>query len=158
MTSHYFPFILFHLQNFSAQWNIMMKHDTEFNIHPSMMFKYLKMYQLTSDSSRSTDQIFKKFKVGGRVTKICQNVSFWLKTKNNNRHIIYFTYISILNATYYLVTFLSHYMFWPYTAIIRCLRRFSAWHFDSISMYTTWYEVQKKIHANMHSWKKVNSE
>jgi hypothetical protein len=34
---------------------------------------------------------------------------------------IYFPYISVLNATYYLVTLLPNYMFWPYTAIIRCL-------------------------------------
>jgi hypothetical protein len=119
MTSHYFPFILFHLQNFSTQWNIMMKHDTEFNRHSSMMFKYLKMYQFTSDSSRPSVQTFRKFEVGGRVTKICQNVSFWLNTKKNNRHIHYLTYISTLNATYYLVTFLLHYMFRLYTTIMR---------------------------------------
>jgi hypothetical protein len=31
-----------------------------------------------------------------------------------------YTYISILNATYYLATLLPHYMFKSYTAIIRC--------------------------------------
>jgi hypothetical protein len=31
------------------------------------------------------------------------------------------TYISVLNATYYLVTLLPHYMFSPHMAIIRCL-------------------------------------
>jgi hypothetical protein len=31
-----------------------------------------------------------------------------------------YTYISVLNTTYYLVTLLPHDMFQPYTAIIRC--------------------------------------
>jgi hypothetical protein len=38
---------------------------------------------------------------------------------NIKMHLLY-TYISALNATSYLITFLPHYMFRPYAAIIRC--------------------------------------
>jgi hypothetical protein len=33
----------------------------------------------------------------------------------------HFTYISVLHATYYVVTLLPYYMGWLYTAIIKCL-------------------------------------
>jgi hypothetical protein len=35
-----------------------------------------------------------------------------------------YTYFSVLNEMYYLVTLLAHYMFRPYTAIIKCLHFF----------------------------------
>jgi hypothetical protein len=45
------------------------------------------------------------------------------------------TYISVLNATYYLVPFLCHYMFRPYMAIIRCSFSLCLWPYSLLKLF-----------------------